>query len=54
MINAQEITRNKRYREQALSIGVRKVRTRTKKSKNTKQATEPLEGVPASGLLSIW
>ena len=34
MINAEEIIRNKQYREQALSIGARKVRTRTKKSSN--------------------
>ena len=54
MINPQEIIRHKRYREQALAIGVRIVRTRTKRLKHTTQVTKPLEGVPASGRLSTW
>ena len=59
MINAAEIIRNKRYREEALKIGARKVRTRNNKSKaQTKRqsslngdfdapSSDALEGLPA-------
>lgn len=63
MINAAEIIRNKRYREEALKIGAKKVRTRNNKAKSQKKRQSSLngefdapssEGLPASGLLSIW
>jgi len=44
MINAAEIIRNKRYREEALKIGTRRVRTRNNTSKAQTKRQSSLNG----------